>query len=109
MGQIGGHNVRLEDIDIHADAHSLSTANGAHRGDGRLAVVKGFAPAINTKIRCHHFGSQFVLPFQLSAFSSSTQWVKITKYISSKIYNWMYLTLREQIYTRMRLTLGFFY
>ena len=55
MGQIGGHNVRLEDIDIHADAHSLSSANGAHRGDGRLAVVKGFAPAINTKIRCHHF------------------------------------------------------
>lgn len=50
MGQIGGHNVGLEDIDIHADAHSLSAANGAHRGDGRLAVVKRFAPAIRNSL-----------------------------------------------------------
>ena len=64
MGQIGGHNVGLEDIDIHADAHSLSAANGAHRGDGRLAVVKGFAPVKNTKI-CTLFS---VSAFRFSLF-----------------------------------------
>ena len=65
MGQIGGHNVGLEDIDIHADAHSLSAANGAHGGDGRLAVVKGFAP-VKIKI-CTLFS---VSAFRFSFFGS---------------------------------------
>ena len=50
MGQIGGHNVGLEDIDIHAYAHGLSAANGAHGGNGRLAVIERFAPEITDTI-----------------------------------------------------------
>ena len=46
MGQIGGHNMGLEDIDIHAYAHGLSAANGAHGRNGRLAVIERFAPEI---------------------------------------------------------------
>ena len=66
MGQIGGHNVRLEDIDIHAYAHGLSAANGAHGRNGRLAVIKRFAPEIiNTTLSLDslYFDSGFVCIF----------------------------------------------
>ncbi len=45
--QVGGQDVRLEDVDVDADAHRLARADGAHRGDGGAAVVEALPAADN--------------------------------------------------------------
>jgi len=43
VGQIGGQDVRLEDVDVHADAGGLPAANGAHGGRRALAALESLA------------------------------------------------------------------
>ena len=41
VGEVGGEDVRLEDVDVDADADGLPAADGAHGGDGRPPVLEG--------------------------------------------------------------------
>ena len=40
VGEVGGEDVRLEDVDVDADADGLPAADGAHGGHGRPAVLE---------------------------------------------------------------------
>ena len=40
VGEVGGEDVRLEDVDVDADADRLPAADGAHGGDGRAPVLE---------------------------------------------------------------------
>ena len=41
VGEVGGEDVRPEDVDVDADADGLPAADGAHGGDGRPPVLEG--------------------------------------------------------------------
>ena len=43
VGEVGGEDVRLEDVDVDADADGLPSADGAHGGHGGPAVLKSSA------------------------------------------------------------------
>ena len=40
VGEVGREDVRLEDVDVDADADGLARADRAHRGDGRTPVLE---------------------------------------------------------------------
>ena len=43
VGEVGGEDVRLEDVDVDADADGLPAADGAHGRHGRPAILKASA------------------------------------------------------------------
>ncbi len=44
VGEVGGQDVRLEDVHVDADPHGLPRADRPHRGYGRPAIFKALAP-----------------------------------------------------------------